>query len=87
MRANDIRLRADAAASRVSVQCAFFEATKPTFSRKMNVASQASTAAVLDGLDLATAQAALLRRRLVVEAALMVGVTKAGHDVVARICR
>ena len=36
----------------------------------MNVAGEASTAEILAGLDIAAAQAALLRRRLAVEAAL-----------------
>ena len=47
--------------------------TKKTYSLKMNVAGEASAAEVLAGLDIAAAQAALLRRRLAVEAALMAG--------------
>ena len=46
---------------------------KKTCSLKMNVAGEGSAVEVLVGLDVAAARAALLRRRLAVEAALMAG--------------
>jgi hypothetical protein len=46
---------------------------KRTFSRRMNVAGEAHNTAVLASLNIAVAQAVLLRRRLAMEAALMAG--------------